>query len=266
MFNRILTIVLALAFVVTIFTYVNMAKAQEGLVFYLPLNEGSGTPKDRSGNPADVVIKGQLEWVDGKYGKGLKFDGDTANFVEAAHSDKLEGMPALTIMAWVMPETPDAKPRGIVSKREVSGKPGDIYNIFSYTDVKFCARVSAKGQIFSQTVLEDGKWYHVAHVFDPGGAANEKVKLYINGVLEATADLANQAVDVGGNPLWIGTLNGGYAQNWLGVLDEVSIWSKALTEAQIQGYMSRPITAFPAVQPQSKLSLTWGKIKSGTNL
>jgi len=258
MLSRILTVSFAL---VLAFACVKMAEAQGGLIFYLPLDEGSGDPADMSSNPTDVVIKGQLEWVDGKYGKGLKFDGNAANFVEAAHSDKLEGMQALTVMAWAMPETPDAKPRGIVSKREASGKPGDVYNVFSYTDVKFCARVNGKGaaQIFSQTVLEDGKWYHVAYVFDPGGAANEKVKLYINGVLEASGAHENQAVDVGGNPLYIGTLNEGYAQNWLGVLDDVSIWDKALTEAEIQGYMSGPVTA---VQPQSKLSSTWGMIKS----
>jgi hypothetical protein len=259
MISKISTVLLVLTFA---FACVNMAEAGEGLVFYLPLDEGAGNPTDMSADPTDVVIKGQLEWVDGRLGKGLRFDGDAANFVEAAHSDKLEGMNALTIMIWAKPESPDANARGLVSKR-VGSANNDVYNIFSWNDVKFYARTNHTGELSSTTILADGTWYHIAYVFDGAGDANEKVKLYVDGVLEASGPHDSSAVEAHGASLYVGTLNEAYAQNWKGVLDDVSIWNIALSESEIRGYASGSLTA---VQPQSKLSSTWGEIKSGTGL
>ncbi|MFC1714206.1 LamG domain-containing protein [Candidatus Poribacteria bacterium] len=259
MLNRRLTVSLAL---VLVFMCVNILEAAGGLVFYLPLNEGSGDPTDTSANPTDVVIKGQLEWVDGRFGKALKFDGNAANFVEAAHSDKLEGMQALTIMVWAKPEAPDANARGLVSKR-VASSDSDVYNLFSWTEVKIWARTNHTGDVTSQTVLADDTWYHIAYVFDGGGATNEKAKLYINGALEAAGDHPASAVEAHGASLFIGTLNEAYAQNWKGVLDDVSIWDIALSGAEIKGYADGTLTA---VKPQNKLSATWGEIKSGAGL
>jgi len=263
MLNRALNIALALTFAVTAFTCVNTAKAQsiKDLVFYLPFDEGSGEPRDMSGNPTDVVIKGQLEWVDGKFGKGLGFDGNAANFLEADHSDKLEGMQAVTIMAWVNPESPDALPRGIVSKRLSSGV-SETYNLFSYTGVKFCGRVNGRGthQIFSDTLLQDDTWMHIAYVFDSAAKQEEQQKIYVDGALETTKAHPDPAVSTAGAQLYVGILNEGYGQSWNGVLDEVSIWQVALSEKEIQTLMQGPIQM--AVQPYGNLSLTWGKVKT----
>jgi len=56
---------------------------EQGLLLYLPFDEGSGkVAKDISGNGNDGQII-DAEWVNGKFGKALSFNGKTA-YVEVA--------------------------------------------------------------------------------------------------------------------------------------------------------------------------------------
>ena len=269
MFNRVMTGFLVLMVMVAAFAYISTAaKAQDikqGLVLHLPFDEGSGTPQDMSDDPTEVSIEGKLEWVQGRFGRALEFDGDTENFVEVAHSDKLVGMKALTIAVWVNPIDIDALARGILSKREIANVD-DAYNLFS-RDMKFYGRVnilSGAVQTISDTLVEDQKWFHVVYVFDGNAKGAERLKMYINGDLEKTESHPDDVVIDGKSSLYVGTFNVGYAQNWHGAIDEVSIWSRALGEAEIQKLVQEPIPV--AVQPQGKASLTWGRAKSETDL
>ena len=237
----------------------SMAAGSEGLVLYLPFDE-EGDPVDKSPDPTEAEIKGELKHVAGKFGGALEFNGNSANYVEVTHSDKLEGMKALTVEAWIKPYKPDALARGIVSKR-VAWQQSDVYNLFSWTDMKLYARVNAQSnvQIISQTVLEDKRWYHVAYVFDGKAKESERQKLYVNGTLEATLSHPHNSVQSQKAPLWIGILNSGYAQAWNGVIDEVRIWNRALSEEEIKAAIEG--TLLP-VKPLGRLATTWGEIKN----
>jgi hypothetical protein len=59
--------------------------------------------------------------------------------------------------------------------------------------------------------------------------------------------------------VWIGILNGGYAQAWHGIIDEVKIWKRALNEDEVQLSMDGKLGA--AVKPRGKLAATWGNLK-----
>ena len=238
----------------------------ESLVFYLPFDEGSGAPKDQSNEPVNVVIKGTLKWVDGKFSKALEFDGAAANHIEVSHSDKLDGMKALTVEAWVMPYKPDANARAIVSKRSDKGWQGtghkdDLYNLFSWTDMKFFARTNAQDalQVSSETVLEDKTWYHLAYTFDGNAESDNRQNLYVNGKLEMTREHLNDSVGTSETSLWIGILNAGYAQGWNGKIDEVKVWKRALSENEVQLSMDGKLGA--AVKSQGNLVTTWGNLK-----
>ncbi len=239
---------------------------EESLVLYLPFDEGAGAPKDISLNPANAEIKGTLKWVDGKFSKALEFDGAAANYVEVSHNDKLDGMKALTVEAWVMPYSPDANARAIVSKRSSKGWQGaghkdDLYNLFSWTDIKFFARTNAQDalQVSSETILKDKTWYHVAYTFDGNAKSGERQNLYINGQLEMTNEHLNDSIGKSETGLWIGILNAGYSQAWNGKIDEVKIWKRALSENEVQLSMEGKLGA--AVNPQGKLAVTWGELK-----
>lgn len=50
------------------------ADLMEGLVLYMPLDEGSGsTTKDFSTNGFEGEVMGNAKWIDGEFGKALQF-------------------------------------------------------------------------------------------------------------------------------------------------------------------------------------------------
>ena len=93
-------------------------------------------------------------------------------------------------------------------------------------------------------------WYHVAGTFDKG-----TMSLYINGTLEGEVEKA-AGIAPSNLELWIG------GDDWQpcffpGMIDEVRIYNKALTEAEINQAMEGPA----AVEPGGKLPVTWGVIR-----
>ena len=229
----------------------------EGLVFYLSFEE-KGDPVDHSPDPAELSVEGKPKRVNGQLGMGMEFDGNPANHIEVGHSDKLEGMKALTVEAWVRPDNPSAAARGIVSKR-IAFQNKDVYNLFLWTGTKIWGRVSANEaqQIGSQTVVKNGTWYHLAYVFDGDAPGNDRQRLYVNGVLESTQSHPGKSVREERAPLWIGVLNSGSGA-WKGIIDEVRIWSRCLDENEVKSAMKRTIMP---VRLQGKLTTTWGEMK-----
>ena len=79
-------------------------------------------------------------------------------------------------------------------------------------------------RVVATTVLTDGNWHYVAGTYD-GTTAN----IYVNGLLENSNtqsfdNLSDSGGFVSSNSEW----------GWQGIIDEVSIWNDALTEAEIQ--------------------------------
>ena len=70
------------------------------LVLYYPLDEGGGaTAYDLSGNGNDGTLGGDPQWMAGKIGDALDFDGD--DYVDAGNSSTLDfGTNNWTVTAW----------------------------------------------------------------------------------------------------------------------------------------------------------------------
>ena len=257
-----LLIILAMTFVFPVWdAYV---EEPEGLILYVSFEE-QGQLIDHSPDPTDVSIIGELKRVDGKIGKALEFDGEPANYVEVADSGKLYGMKAITIEAWVMPFGPNVNVQTIVSKRlEFQNK--DTYNLFLVQDMKLKGRINGQDgvAISTETFFDGMTWYHVAYVFDGDPVEGERQKLYVNGILETTLSHPHESVDKNEDvSLWIGILNispgAPGAGPWIGVIDEVRMWNRALSEKEVKSAMDGSIMS---VKPQGKLAARWGDIKS----
>jgi len=210
----------------------------ERLVLYLPLEDAKNV-NDASANPATATVEGTLNAVDAQFGKGLAFNGSNANRIQVTHAPKLAGMSALTIEAWALGRNiASHEGMSIVSKR-IANLNADQYNLFIWTGRLVNGRVNGNNTNIglSKTVIADNTWYHIALVFDAQGGANEKIKLYINGLLESSATHPATAVGAGVSPLWVGDLDAARNFPWDGILDEIGIWDTALTEAQINQVM-----------------------------
>ena len=119
------------------------------------------------------------------------------------------------------------------------------YAFYINTSNKIGLNIGAHNYISAgPAVFAADKWYHVAATWT--GGPNFTVKLYVNGVLDATQTF-NLAMPTNSDPFIIGKYYS--ALGWFnGYIDELRIWNTALTPEQITKYMftSCRSTGFPA--------------------
>jgi hypothetical protein len=159
----------------------------ENLVFYLSCDDAVN-PVDESADPATTVLHGSLTSVPGQFGtQALGFDGNKANRIQVLNNPKLDGMSALTVEAWAQPRNLVLHSGTVVSKA-MGPQVGHSYTLWTTPDRNVYGRINGNEStdLRSTTTLEDGVWYHLALVFDGQSPANERMKLYANGVLDST--------------------------------------------------------------------------------
>ncbi|MDB6021645.1 MAG: hypothetical protein JWQ04_1502, partial [Pedosphaera sp.] len=134
---------------------------------------------------------------------------------------------------------------------------------FSVRDAKNAAH-NANGNI-----APGNAWQHVVGVCDePNGA----VRLYVNGVLNATTTISG-GIQMGTSPISIGSRESGfnstYDLNFLGLIDEVAIYNYALSAAQVQNHFlaaNNPVVTLYMNPSGTNTVLTWspGTLESST--
>jgi hypothetical protein len=219
---------------------VTVADAAGGLVAAFGFDEGSGTSAvDVSGNGNDGTVSGAGR-VAGKFGGALSFDGvdDIVVVPDAAALDLTSGM---TIEAWVRP-TQASGWRTVALKETAGGLAYGLYAHDSAVGPGAYVNVGALDENATvPTALTLGAWTHVAATYD--GAA---LKVYVNGALAATHALSGSLVQ-SGRPLGIGG-NRVWGEYFAGAIDEVRIYDRALSAAQIDldSRTALPLPAPPA--------------------
>jgi len=228
--------------------------AGESLALFLPFDEGGGDEvRDFSmyGNDGTLQgLNGKPVWGGGHYGTALEFTvGGQNSWVEVPHSDSLNITGEITMMAWVMN-------KGQTTWGRVMDK-NHPYLLYMGTDDSIGAY--ALGIVDFHTaripVITD-EWMHVAGVLD-----GSELMLYVNAELAETTVAAGD-VPEGSNPLTIGDAMGDqwlHTRPFVGLIDEVKIFSKALSAEEI-GEAMNPSKL--AVQPSAKLAASWGRIKN----
>jgi hypothetical protein len=217
-----------------------------GLVAAYGFDEGSGTTVfDSSGNGNNGTISGAAWTTAGKYGGALVFNGTSA-WVTINSSASLQLTTGMTLEAWVNPSVVNSAWRDVIYKAsdnyylEGTSDSGSVPGgggTFGTSDVV----------VFGTTALAANTWAHLAVSYD--GAT---MRLYVNGVQVASqAQTGNIAIST--SPLQIGG-DSLYGQYFQGTIDEVRVYSTALTAAQIQSDMNTPLGDIPT--PPGNLSAT----------
>ncbi len=211
------------------------------LVAGYPMDEGTGTSTaDISGNDATGTLLNGPVWRAGRYGNALEFDG--ASYVDLGNPASLKLTGSMTLSAWINISSEPWDDGAIVAKL---GSAGWQLKTSRDTGARTAAiEISSNGsdsiQRYGASTLMTDRWYHVAGVYD---AESRTLDVYVNGVLD--------------NGLLIGTVPGaqvdadlnasvgqrtGYpgAFNFLGAIDEVRVFDRALTAAEVQIDMNAP--------------------------
>lgn len=250
------------------------AKAWIGLFGFMPMavfaqlenaigiwlfDEGNGdVVKDLSGNKNDGVIRGGAKWVTGKIGKALEFNGSTS-YVEVKDSPSLDLETEVTMMCWFNWAGSGDGWQTFFAKGPMSGtnenwalfiNTGGRYFHFILTPNGARLNLDSQGGVF-----EPKKWMHVAATYD-----GKMRTIYLDGKVVGTGAQSGKLTP-NNSFLGIGWREGS-SHYWNGMLDEMAVFNKALTEKQIVSMMNNGVMSILAVQPRGKMATRWGELKT----
>jgi hypothetical protein len=207
------------------------APDDRGLVAHWTFDEGSGAvARDVTGNGHDATLK-NTEWVPSPRGQALRFDSKD----DQAQYGNIESMMLagdLTLAAWVKTDASMAPS----THRLIFGDSGyavqrngnlavDSYNrlSFEWGDGKSSAAVLAPG------ALMNGAWKHVVAV---ANSAAVQVALYVDGAVVAEMPMPLPICKTAAKERTTGWFYNGFFQ---GDLDDIRLYSRALSPAEVQG-------------------------------
>ncbi len=192
------------------------APSGSGLVGYWPLDEGRGNKAmDYSGNRYDASMNGSAAWVSGRKGYAAGFNGAGSFDTSAPVSFNQN---SFTSVAWF--KTTSTADQKIVS------------NNISYHQIQTLGgylRICVIGCTVGTKLVNDGNWHFAAVVGD-----GVSVKAYLDG--SPTPEITQGA----GSAAMTGTLSIGKTGNgnnnlyFYGSIDDVRVYSRALSTAEIQ--------------------------------
>ena len=198
-----------------------------GLVGYWSFDEGTGTTaRDLSGRGNTGTLVNGPTWVEGRVGRALSFDG-VDDAVALGNRPSLHISRAVTQEAWV-------RPAGFAENGAIirNGLGFDLqYSMFVSPERRLLFHWfdGTWGGISTPPLIPLNEWTHIVAVRE----VNNNIILYINGV-ERANQMGTQETG-GGGDINIGSARpGGANQNFNGLIDEVRIHNRALTEAEIR--------------------------------
>jgi hypothetical protein len=218
-----------------------------GLIAAYGFSEGSGTTTaDASGNGLTGTLQGPGTWTtSGRNGNALVFNG-TTSFVDLGTLSAFPLTSSATWSAWVFATGHPTDDGQIMAKSgnsdgwQLKTSPDTGARTFGIA----VSNGSSHTQRYSNTVYSLNTWYHVAGVYN---ATSQTLDIYVNGVLNngvliGTVPVAqNNPASINVN---IGRRQGGYY--FIGTIDDVRVYSRALSQPEIQADMNTPVGSAPA--------------------
>ncbi|MDO8594906.1 MAG: LamG domain-containing protein [bacterium] len=203
-----------------------------GLVNYWSLNEGTGTKAtDASGTGNTGTLTGGPTWVTGRYGQAVSFDG-TDDYVSITDNSLASGS-SITPSLWF--NQTSSKTVGLFASAAASDAPGEFTMLVnSNGTVSFIAWISGGGDRphlnAASAAVSYGAWHHAVGVYDVSAGY---AYIYIDGVLSGSTNTTLNSTTWNGPAIGSGGVGGSTTYFMNGKMDDVRIYNRALTAAQV---------------------------------
>ncbi|MFN8638978.1 MAG: PQQ-dependent sugar dehydrogenase [Dehalococcoidia bacterium] len=217
-----------------------------GLVAGYSFDEGSGAfVGDVTGGGSYGTPDGGVTWTAaGKYGSAMSFDGSTGS-LDLGNPAAFQFTGSSTWAAWVYATVSPSDDGQIIAKS--SGSDGWQFKTSPDTGPHTFAIGVSNGstltQRYSTTVRALNTWYHVAGVYN---ASARTLDIYVNGVLDngVLSGTVPSSQGVNSVTATVGRRIGGAF--FAGTLDEIQVYNRALSAAEVQTVMTTPLGPPPA--------------------
>jgi hypothetical protein len=212
----------------------NSSQNPSGLVASYGFNQGSGVQvADASGQGNTGTISSATWTASGKYGSALSFNG-TSSWVTVADAPSLDLTAGMTIEAWVNPASGSGW-RTVALKEDAGGLAFALYSANGASRPAGFVHTTTDVGLNGTAAVPLNTWSHLAITFD-----GTTLRMFLNGVQTGTrtitgaVGMTSGALRIGGNSVW--------GEYFKGLIDEVRIYNRPLTAAEIQADM---ITQIP---------------------
>jgi hypothetical protein len=189
--------------------------------------------EDSSGHGLNGKARGEPLRMPGVVGGAVQFDG-AGDYIDAGQSAALRLVGSMTISAWIKPSSFPIDDAAIVSSHNGLGYQLDTTADLGPRTISFkladeCGNLMAR---YGATHLKTNVWYHVAGVYD---ADSRTINVYLNGepddgILTGTVTRRQHSSRA---PVYIGRRSDTGGFYFAGLIDDVRIYSRALTQAEI---------------------------------
>lgn len=219
------------------------------LAAHFKFDEGSGlVAADSSGNGHSGTLSTAASWGQGVLGTGLQLDG--SGYVSCSAGLGLPSTSSVQSIAWWMkvPSTPSTVQAVVGLTNPVTGSAVQV----GYRNGQVTVWNWGGNALVSTAPPTPALWHHCAYTFD--GATHT---LYVDGASAATSTAAPQTgapsrLDIGFTPGW--------GEYFIGVVDDVRIYTRALSASDVQGLIASAKPPAPViVSPSTGSTLTQGR-------
>lgn len=208
---------------------VSQPELEKGLIGYWKFDEGTGDKAmDSSPFRNNGVLQFGPQWMEGKLGKALRFNGGNA-LVEIPHQDVLKRLDQITLSAWVRLLGP-ADQNGERLWHGIIGTDGWFSGyrlLVRDTDQVILFQLTGKEghNLISATKLQADAWHHLVGTYD-----GKLMKLYINAQKDPNERNRAGAIDPNTSSVYIGRPQ--FACN--GIIDDVRLYNRSLSGTEIE--------------------------------
>ncbi len=241
-----------------VFVINTTGSASADLVAHWRLDEGSGnTVYDSSTFGNDGTFKSDPQWVAGYYGGALEFDGNDDN-IDCGNDDSLNITDEITLSAWI-----NITQRPVVDSWYTIPWKENAYSMYLYGTDNEVTTLAAdfwldtgRADIWNGPDIDipPNNWTHIAVTFN-----GTDFEFYVNGEHDYTQ---NEPATIE-----ISTINFLFTEegsNFKGLIDDVRVYNRALTQAEIlvamEGSEGYPYALGPEPADGAMLSDTWANL------
>jgi hypothetical protein len=229
----------------------------QDLALYFPF-EGSGdTVTDESGNGNDGKFdNGKANRVDSKdkrFGKAMAFTAKER--IAVPESERLKIDTEISFVMWL--NNAD-EPGGVGTLPRIISRTGDQHELAMDSGHiqrgHFAYYFGGNPGWTGAMKVTPNQWHHIALTFD-----GSEFKVYLDGKLESEFKGGGKKNFTG--ITYIGSRHTGLGESYAGLLDELAIYAGVLDQKRIETIMNEGVMNQFPVEPNSKLTTSWGQIK-----
>ena len=222
--------------------------AELHLIVNLSFDKGYG---DIAHGQSAIINDGKItgaKWVEGRFGKALQFE--KGNYVKVPHSESIKSITdAITLECWAYFDLDKLSgTRGVLISTTPSSGFWAGFSL-GYNDAGRSSRAiglslaqsgKVRGGGSAHNAIKTSGWHHIIGTYDANLTDGKSGKIYVDGRLVKSFETKIKSITSSKLPLMIGSQPVSRQKmsemtgTFLGRIDEVKVWSKALSAEDIE--------------------------------